>query len=562
MVVSSTLPTLPRPTLPGTSMPGTSMRGPTLPRDIEAQNDFAGKSRVLPLVTPTGGPAQRHPELLPTGGLGPELAALLACCEWVNGHQTPGPATSRPRRPTPSAGALYPTELVVCTAAADGRPAAWHHDPAQHGFRRVRGHPTCPTSPADPAGFADPGRPVNPAGRPDPPDPTHAASRIDPGRPVDPADPGRPVDPGHLVDLRPGQAAFVMVSVLWRTVQRYGLRGYRYCLLDASIMAAHLTGLLWAAGARRVTLAPLGPSDLGIDGRSLRLGPAEAGLLRVVVEDGWPTVCPPPWSAPTPEPASVPRSTPASAPSTTRPTRLMRSTSPKRVPPPGYTGYAGYAEPPHLSPTLTRIHRMRALAAEPASRVPAWPPPMALADFEDYLRGRRSADAFGPGPDAVWAELDHVAHRAVSHAPWVMESGLCFRVLHRSQLGGRWADVVRACQGQAIVADASALVVFGLLGAPANHARFATAVLDAGFAVARLYEASWRAGWATTTIGGFTDRSLAALTGWPGFQPIVAQAFGHVAVPSGRCRSDVVRTASWCPHGGGPGRRLASNAAR
>jgi nitroreductase len=118
-------------------------------------------------------------------------------------------------------------------------------------------------------------------------------------------------------------------------------------------------------------------------------------------------------------------------------------------------------------------------------------------------------------------------------------------------LGDRWADVVRACQGQAIVAEASALVVFGLLGAPASYSRFATAVLDAGFAVARLYEAAWRAGWATTTIGGFTDRSVAALTGWPGFQPIVAQAFGHAAVvPSGRHRSDVVRSASWRPHGG------------
>jgi hypothetical protein len=361
------------------------------------------------------------------------------------------------------------------------------------------------------------------------------------------------------VDIRPGQTAFVLVSVLWRTVQRYGLRGYRYCLLDAGIMAAHLAGVLRATGARRVTVATVGPGDAIVGG--LSLGPAEAGLLQVVVEDGWPAAGPPPWSSASASP--------------------VVATSAATV---------GCAEPPYLSPTLTRIRRARELAAEPASRVDAWPLQLPRPDLEDYLRGRRSADAFGPGPgpgpDAVrgpagvpsdrersercdgsalaerwpgcWADLDRLAHQAVSRSPWIMRTGLCFRVLRRSQLGDRWADVVRACQGQRIVAEAHALVVFGLLGAPRTHPVFTKAVLDAGFAVARMYETSWRAGWATTTIGGFADRQLAGLTGWPGFQPIVAQAFGHPAHVNGACRSDVVRSAVSRPR---DGRRMGTGPA-
>jgi len=111
-----------------------------------------------------------------------DLATLLAASYAAR------PRGGELRRPVPSAGALYPLELYVIALAVTGlAPGVYHYDPFRHRLALVR-----------PAPF----------------DGVRKAL----------------VDPG-LADLA---SAFVVVtSVFWRSRLKYGLRGYRFALLEA-----------------------------------------------------------------------------------------------------------------------------------------------------------------------------------------------------------------------------------------------------------------------------------------------------------------------------------------
>jgi hypothetical protein len=59
-------------------------------------------------------------------------------------------------------------------------------------------------------------------------------------------------DPGGILTecgVAPGEMLVMLASVLWRTVQRYGVRGYRYCLLDAAVVAHNMREALMALKA-------------------------------------------------------------------------------------------------------------------------------------------------------------------------------------------------------------------------------------------------------------------------------------------------------------------------
>ena len=51
-----------------------------------------------------------------------------------------------------------------------------------------------------------------------------------------------------MLALAPEETALLPVAVVWRTVQRYGFRGYRYCLLDAAQVIGNVAALATAAG--------------------------------------------------------------------------------------------------------------------------------------------------------------------------------------------------------------------------------------------------------------------------------------------------------------------------
>jgi SagB-type dehydrogenase family enzyme len=114
------------------------------------------------------------------------------------------------RRPIPSGGALYPLELYVVALAVDGLgEGVYHYSPFRHRLARLR-----------------------------------AVTRSDVAVTL--------VDP-RLAD---GTAALLVVTaVFWRTRFKYGLRGYRFALLEAGHLVQNA---VLAAAALDVAALPLG----------------------------------------------------------------------------------------------------------------------------------------------------------------------------------------------------------------------------------------------------------------------------------------------------------------
>jgi SagB-type dehydrogenase family enzyme len=114
------------------------------------------------------------------------------------------------RRAVPSAGALYPLELyVLALHVAELEPAAWHYHPFRHRLERLA--------------------------------------------PVD-ADDTRAAVVDQAV-LETAAAVLVVTAVFWRTRFKYGLRGYRFALLEAGHV---MQNAVLAATALGLSALPLG----------------------------------------------------------------------------------------------------------------------------------------------------------------------------------------------------------------------------------------------------------------------------------------------------------------
>jgi SagB-type dehydrogenase family enzyme len=115
-----------------------------------------------------------------------------------------------PRRPVPSAGALYPLEVYVIVLAVERiEPSVLHYDP----FR-------------------------------------HRLSRLDA---LGPDSARRAVVDGGLVDR--AAAILVVTSLFWRSRFKYGARGYRFALLEAGHLVQNA---ILAAAALDLPALPLG----------------------------------------------------------------------------------------------------------------------------------------------------------------------------------------------------------------------------------------------------------------------------------------------------------------
>jgi SagB-type dehydrogenase family enzyme len=137
-----------------------------------------------------------------------QLAALLRAGYGVTGELRAADCI-QPVRAAPSGGALYPLELSVAARRVDGLPTGlYHYDPLDDVLEEMR---TGPVAVAATTPFAE------------------AAS---------------------------GAAAVIVVSaVFWRSRFKYGLRGYRFVLLEAGHVAQNV---LLAAAALGLGAAPLG----------------------------------------------------------------------------------------------------------------------------------------------------------------------------------------------------------------------------------------------------------------------------------------------------------------
>jgi SagB-type dehydrogenase family enzyme len=151
-----------------------------------------------------------------------QLSGLLHSGYGVTRAERGGPSL----RAVPSGGALYPLELYVLAAQVEKlEPGLYHFDPLEHDLERVRG----------------------------------AEARED--------------LLGSMIfrDVAEQAAAVVVVTAMfWRTRFKYGLRGYRFALLEAGHVVQNL---LLAAVAYALGGVPIGgfydralASALGVDG--------------------------------------------------------------------------------------------------------------------------------------------------------------------------------------------------------------------------------------------------------------------------------------------------------
>jgi SagB-type dehydrogenase family enzyme len=157
----------------------------------------------------------------------PQLSALLYAGYGVT-HVPAGDtgAVGQTFRAVPSGGALYPLDLTVCAWAVDGlAPGAYHYDPLRHALERL------PSSP----------------------------SRTD------------VQDALVFPEVASTSAVLVVVSsTFWRSRFKYGLRGYRFALLEAGHVVQNV---LLAAAALDLGAVPLGgfydarlDAIVGVDG--------------------------------------------------------------------------------------------------------------------------------------------------------------------------------------------------------------------------------------------------------------------------------------------------------
>jgi len=404
----------------------------------------------------------------------PQLAARLQSAsqlfEWAYGYRDPAHKGQRLTRRAPSAGALYPTELLFVTHADQEWLVLYYHF-ASHAFYRV---------------------PVQ-----------------------------RPEAVANALGLSEVQEATLLLSVLWRTVQRYGVRGYRYCLLDAAHVGSNLVHAARACGRDLRVSSGMLTEQLE---DAIDLGRGE-GLTAVLVSG------PPGNDRPIPAPAI------ASGP--------------------GHVSSGREECPPMLSPVLNRV------IAFHKSTLYDWPEfeletqnraENTLEGLHFWERERYSAKDFTGGEISceLYAAMIRIATMAplvqfgrsaclTAHAIRLNVSGLSSgcETLTDSATGAPKLSQIdsketatqlwRACQKQNIMRSCAFAIVLGThaselaVGDPRNYRR---AVLNAGSVTAELYRAAARWSLGTTSIGGFSDPAISKLIGEPDVYPIVIQAFG------------------------------------
>jgi hypothetical protein len=441
-----------------------------LARQLDSQRVNSNLSIVRPISCPVD-PMLRYRSRAPFTSGEPRLALGLKnmqnLFEWAYGFRTAAHPGQRPTRRAPSAGALYPTELFLVAET----PAGWrtlYYDFAGHRFYDA------PVSDADEMAFA--------------------------------------------LGLDRGRVGVLFHSVLWRTVQRYGVRGYRYCLLDAAHVAANLVRAARACGLRiavdpGVVTARL--EDL------MKLDHAEAltAALACDLPAGGQGVGEPPIA------------------------------SPRR-------GMAGETieDPPILSPLLSRViafHRETLYHVRRRSDETVVETRDSLDDLHFWARQRYSAKDFtggAAGYEDYAAIIRSIAQTPPLHfapsaslIPYVIRLNVegtapgceSIRTGETSPQTGNMAEarnyLWRASQKQEIVRASAFAVVFAASKrelAAGGSIAYRHTILNAGVACAELYREAAGRSLGTTSIGGFSDDAISGFLGDPGLHPIVIQAFG------------------------------------
>jgi SagB-type dehydrogenase family enzyme len=449
-----------------------SLTGRGLLRELDGHDVDGDGSRVRPVSCPVD-PMRRH--VRPARAfasrddrVAARLQDLQGLLEWAYGFRAPPGARQRPTRRAPSAGALYPTETFVVVETEQGWQVLYY-DYAGHRFYQAAG--------ADAGAMA------------------------------------------QSLALNQGDVAILFASVLWRTVQRYGVRGYRYCLLDAAHVAGNLARAARAFG-RVVELDPLGPTAeleqlLGLDhGEALLL------TARVPLGPG-PVLMPPGAAGVLPPQGATVEQPPLFSPVLRRATAFHRRTltGPSTAAAVAWTGRGDTSE---------ELHRW-AVGRNSARDFTG-----ASVTAEQYARLAAVAVGSGPvfrhiaPPLRVYSITARVQGLAIGVGPLGAETDPSWEIPGQTAAGLAQA-LTTVCQNQAIMKSSAFAFVLAARKdelAQYGHAGYRALVLNAGFLCADLYREAARLELGTTSIGGFSDEGVARMLGDASLVPVVIQAFG------------------------------------
>jgi nitroreductase len=315
------------------------------------------------------------------------------------------------------------------------------------------------------------------------------------------------------VPIKVGQCAVLLLSCLWRSVRRYGVRGYRYALLDAACVAANCR-TLFAAEAVEIELIP--PDWAGQIGRHCGVPfavPCVAGFLVEKAAQGqrmlpaaagdtklnWCAVIAPELSAVFTKTLGFHQLVEAEGRQ-----RLMLSAMLTR-------------RTTRLSPANIRQRRSeKALSA----MFPSW---SLLETLHSYVLGQvRGASA---------ARVACIVFRRINPAD-AYNLELCSPDSNDQADPNRTflpSELERIMCNQSVARMAAAVYVYGYLRAsddPEPYGAFASAVLEVGAICEDVYNECAVAGIGTSAIGAFEDKSVKAIFGDTMFVPVLAQVIG------------------------------------
>lgn len=436
-----------------------------LGRVLERQQLHSAASKVRPVFGRVRSQSLRGPALNRPGG--DRLRTLQRIIENAFGY-TRVEGTKLYRR-APSAGGLYPTE-VVCVVQIAERWTALTYDFHRRVFREL--------TDIDPDAAA-------------------GAATAD-------------------------QAVIVVTSTLWRTLQRYGFRGYRYCLIDAGIVMGTIAQVC-RAEQREFT---------HLDNRALtRIDDALALPSSEI------TAC-----------AAIIDCAGAGGTEVTHQDQLLVPRAPDTA----------WQQSPMLAAELERTIRldraMRVAEAPTRALVSTGVATDDRAQLQHLIDTRRSARGLRRGElDAeACAWLPQALHAIVSQWPARHRDSIALTLavrgdqalLHAMRRHAGRIDVTAIDDlpdhaltalfgGQSLMAEADLFLIAGLRGDVAEDAIavFRSSLLQIGMLTSTVQLLAVKSGIAHTIVGGFDDAALAAMSGHT-ITPLVAIAFGTAATHS------------------------------
>lgn len=303
----------------------------------------------------------------------------------------------------------------------------------------------------------------------------------------------------------------IFASVLWRTLERYGLRGYRYCLIETGCMVSLLNEICGSQSGRLILRTPTENLD-----RYLGLS------------------C----------------STPATATCRLSLNSLSEVKNFSRAEKQGVSYIS--EQTPVMNPLLKRVETFHRKAMKAAINIVV---PQSIL-FSEYAK-RTSANHFSEAllSDEKISLLKNELARLCGNFDGKSNESLNMIVLSVEEEKllnpvALWASKgeVRALpipsqidiasfaenvfQNQDIVKRASVIVVAGMSGYQDerfDYSYFARMTIKAGMLIADLYRLAGKTVTSTTTIGGFSDAQFVEKLDLKNFYPLIAQVYGKEA---------------------------------